>query len=60
MKRNERRTLASLSVEEDAEIEEISADSAIKRRLADLGFCRGEAVICMYRSPLGDPSAYLI
>ena len=32
----------------------------IAKRLWDLGFCEGEVVKCVIRSPLGDPSAYLV
>ena len=60
MKRNENGTLASLPVGEYATIEEISSDCTIKRRLADLGFVAGKTVECVLKSPLGDPSAYLV
>lgn len=30
------------------------------RRLQDLGFVAGERVRCLFRSPLGDPTAYEI
>ena len=62
MKRNDNKieTLASLSVGESAKIEAVSPECRIKRRLADLGFSRGNRVVCLMRSPLGDPCAYLI
>ena len=31
-----------------------------KQRLSDLGFVLGGKVVCMFRSPLGDPVAYLV
>ena len=60
IKENENGTLASLSVGESAKIVAVSAECRIKRRLADLGFSRGNRVVCLMRSPLGDPCAYLI
>ena len=44
---------------ETARIVSLSALSGKKRRLSDLGFAQGEKVVCMLRSPLGDPTAYL-
>lgn len=32
----------------------------IAKRLRDLGVCEGESIKCVMKSPLGDPSAYLI
>ena len=62
LKRNDNKsgTLASLSVGESAKIETVSPECRIRRRLADLGFSRGNRIICLMRSPLGDPCAYLI
>ena len=34
--------------------------SQIRRHLQDLGVIRGTKIECISRSPLGDPSAYLI
>jgi len=31
-----------------------------KQRLSDLGFIVGRKVVCMFGSPLGDPTAYLV
>lgn len=33
---------------------------SMRRRLADLGMIPGTRVTCLYRSPSGDPTAYLI
>ena len=59
-KEHERGTLAALPVGESADVCGIEPDCGIKRRLSDLGFCRGEKVTCVFSSPLGDPSAYMI
>ena len=32
----------------------------MRRRLQDIGLIRGTSVVCVGRSPLGDPSAFLI
>lgn len=40
----------------------ISVDNCgeLKRRLMDLGFIEGTRVQCLYRSPAGNPVAYMI
>lgn len=35
-------------------------DRGMERRLRDVGFTEGCAVACVGRSPLGDPSAFLV
>lgn len=35
-------------------------DGNMRRRLQDIGFVNGSYVQCMGKSPLGDPSAYLV
>ena len=32
----------------------------MRRRLQDLGLAEGREILCLGRSPLGDPAAYLI
>lgn len=32
----------------------------MRRRLQDIGLIRGTSVVCVGRSPLGDPAAFLI
>lgn len=53
-------TLDKLAPGDFAVILSVTADEGMKRRLCDLGFCRGETVSCEMVSPLGDPHAYLI
>lgn len=36
------------------------AAGGMRRRLRDVGFCDGEKVVCVMKSPLGDPSAFLV
>ena len=38
----------------------LSGESGIKRRLQDLGLVEGTKVLCLQRSPLGDPTAFSI
>lgn len=35
-------------------------DPSMLRRLTDLGLIPGTRITCLYRSPAGDPTAYLI
>ncbi len=41
-------------------IRENTARGDMRRRLCDIGFTRGAQVCCIERSPLLDPTAYLI
>ena len=38
----------------------LSGENGIKRRLQDLGLVEGTKVLCLQRSPLGDPTAFSI
>ncbi len=38
----------------------LSEESSISGRLRDLGLIKGTRVECVLKSPLGDPTAYLI
>jgi len=39
---------------------DIDADDSMRRRLQDLGLIRGTEVVCVKKSPLGDPVAFRI
>lgn len=41
-------------------IQELKSTEMQRRRMLDLGFIKGAKVKVMRRSPLGDPTAYLI
>ena len=41
-------------------VENVGGESCMKRRLEDLGVVSGTRIVCLMRSPLGDPCAYLI
>lgn len=52
--------LCTLKNGEQAYVASIGAAAALGRRLLDLGLIPGTAVTCLFRSPSGDPAAYLI
>lgn len=52
--------LCDIKCGEKARIVSLPPSDEKKRRLADLGFLPGGEVVCMFRSPLGDPTAYLV
>ena len=54
------RLLSGLSVGQAARVVEIHTSGGVRRRLQDLGLIPGARVACIQRSPLGDPTAYLI
>ena len=52
--------LCDMKCGETAKIISLSDLGEKTRRLSDLGFVVGGKVACMFRSPLGDPTAYLV
>ncbi len=52
--------LSKLAPGKSARIKSIRTKDDIRRRLLDLGMIENTLVECVGRSPLGDPSAYLI
>ena len=55
-----KRRLCDIAPGERAKVSEVSEKCTIGRRLSDLGLIRNTIVECVMRSPLGDPTAYLI
>ena len=53
-------TLDGLAPGEGATVGRLISKCTMKGRLEGLGFCPGEEIVCVMRSPLGDPTAYLI
>ena len=53
-------TLEQLCPGETATVLRLGLQGDMRRRLRDLGLAEGARVRCLGRSPLGDPSAYLI
>ncbi len=52
--------LSELEIGKKGIIQSLDLESGIKRRLLDLGLTKGTIVTCMMRSPLKDPTAYLV
>ena len=53
-------SLDKINVGQQAEVLELKTAGAMRRRFLDIGLCGGALVECVGRSPMGDPSAYLI
>ena len=53
-------TLALLRQGESCVVSDITACDGIRRRLQDIGLIKGTNITCVQKSPLGDPTAYLI
>lgn len=53
-------TLAELIQGNTAVVSEITSSGSIRRRLQDIGLIPGTKVLCVQKSPLGDPTAYSI
>lgn len=49
-----------LSPGERGTVKDIRLTGSMRRRLQDIGLISGTPVECVSKSPLGDPSAYLI
>lgn len=52
--------LTDLKTGQKGIIERLSARDDMRRRLQDIGIIEGTVVECLGRSPLGDPTAFLI
>jgi ferrous iron transport protein A len=55
-----RSRLCDINPGEEALVRSVKARGSIRRRLQDIGLVENTVVSCVGRSPLGDPSAYLI
>lgn len=53
-------TLSALKEGSAARVTAMNNTGSMRRRLMDMGLVEGTKVICMHRSPAGDPIAYLI
>ncbi len=53
-------SLNTLSVGHSAQVAQVCAAAAMRRRLMDIGLIPGAQVTCVAKSPSGDPAAYLI
>lgn len=59
MKNNEL-TLNQLPIGKTARVISLASDGAIRRRILDLGIVSGTKIKPLYKSPSGNPIAYLI
>lgn len=53
-------TLSELQPGQSATVRSVCAPDGMQRRLRDLGLIENTRIVCLGRSPMGDPSAYLI
>lgn len=53
-------TMTDLQEGQAARVLTISATGTMRRRLLDLGLIEGTSILCLQKSPWGDPVAYLI
>lgn len=60
MQVNQSKPLSALPVGERGQVLSLSMPGRMRRRLMDLGLTPGAEVTCLGRSPMGDPTAYLI
>lgn len=52
--------LTNLPEGESATVKTLCLSGNMRRRLLDMGLVEGTRVSCLYKSPAGDPIAYLI
>ena len=52
--------LSELRPGERARVRALKLEGPLRRRLRDLGLVEGAELRCLGRSPLGDPSAYVL
>lgn len=52
--------LSTLNTGQQATVTKITSNDGIRRRLLDIGLIPGTVVECIGKSPMGDPSAFLI
>ena len=54
------KALPDLKPGENAIVSKLRTTGAMRRRFLDIGLVQGTQVECIGKSPLGDPSAYMI
>ncbi|MBQ2973949.1 MAG: ferrous iron transport protein A [Clostridia bacterium] len=50
----------NIEINATATVRKINAPEGIRRRLMDIGLTENSKIECIGKSPMGDPSAYLI
>lgn len=53
-------TMDKITLGERFIIEKIDDDCPLKKRLCDIGFTKGAILLCLFKSPLGDPVAFRV
>lgn len=53
-------TLNKVQEGKSVKVKELLAMGAMRRRLQDIGLIEGTNIVCLQKSPSGDPTAYLI
>ncbi len=54
------KTLSALKTGERAVVKELLSEGSLRRRFLDMGLSSGTEIYCSGKSPLGDPSAYIV
>ena len=49
-----------LNIGESGFVKKINTNNSLRNRLNDIGCIDGTEIACLFKSPSGDPSAYLI
>ncbi|MCI9408806.1 MAG: ferrous iron transport protein A [Oscillospiraceae bacterium] len=57
---NTAKTLFNMREGTSAIVSKLLNEGGMRRRLQDIGLIEGTSVLCLQRSPAGDPIAYLI
>jgi ferrous iron transport protein A len=57
---NNERRLSELCVGECARVTGLLSSGSMRRRFLDIGLSPGALVVCVGKSPLGDPLAYIV
>lgn len=57
---NTSKTLHNMREGTCARVAELRVEGGMRRRLQDIGLIEGTSVLCLQKSPSGDPIAYLI
>lgn len=57
---NTAKTLFNMSEGDSARVTALLNEGSMRRRLQDIGLIEGTTVVCLQRSPSGDPTAYFI
>lgn len=57
---NQSLALDRLKVGQSAYVTLLNSEPSMSQRLTDLGIIQGTRITCLFRSPSGDPTAYMV